>query len=103
MSIMRYLNFVYQFQFFAQKGYIPKSIWTANEGYFARTLQSPLFIREWKILAPEYAVNRAFCLYVENAHERQMETRIRQTRSLTSHSTRRLDSIPFIVIFWRLG
>ena len=66
MSILRYLNFVSQFQYFAYKGYIPKSVWRANEGELARTLRSPLFIREWQTVAPELAANRAFCLFVES-------------------------------------
>ena len=66
MSILRYLNFVSQFQYFAHKGYIPKSVWRANEGELARTLGSPLFIREWKTIAPELSANRAFCQFVES-------------------------------------
>ena len=69
LGIVRCLNLVSQLHYFSREGYIPKSVWKMSERGFTQLLRSPLFLREWKSLAPIFAVDRAFCQYVEKVQK----------------------------------
>jgi hypothetical protein len=69
LGIFRCLNFLSQMHFFCNTGYIPKNVWRKNESAFAQLLRSPMFVREWKRLAPLFATNPAFSQYVEEVQQ----------------------------------
>ena len=69
LGVLRCLSFVAQFQYFCRTGYIPKQVWRKSQGEFKRILRSPLFVREWRALAPIFASERAFCRYVERVQQ----------------------------------
>lgn len=65
LGVLRCLNLVGQLHYFSRRGYIPPSSWRRTKVTLARILQSPLFRREWKNLAPIFETDRAFSRYVE--------------------------------------
>jgi hypothetical protein len=67
VDLLRCLGYVAQLYYFSRKGYIPKSIWRRNERTYALMLRGPIFLREWKNLAPMFDTDHAFCRYVEQA------------------------------------
>ncbi|MGH9943450.1 MAG: hypothetical protein ACRD9R_13970 [Pyrinomonadaceae bacterium] len=69
LGVLRCLNYVSQMHYFCHQGYIPKSIWRKHQGMYAQILQSPLFVREWKALAPMFVTEQAFCKYVEGVQQ----------------------------------
>jgi hypothetical protein len=66
---MRCLNFISQLHYFCRKGYIPRDVWRRGQGVYAEVLASPLFVREWKTVAPMFAADPPFCRYVERAQQ----------------------------------
>jgi hypothetical protein len=68
-GILRCLILVSQLYYFSHRGYIPRSIWRRSEGNFGQLLRSPLFVREWKNLAPTFATDDSFCRHVEKSQQ----------------------------------
>ncbi len=64
LSVLRYLNLCGEEYYLYQKGWLNKAIWKMWEGELIRTLQTPLFIREWKTLSEEFEAYPAFIKYV---------------------------------------
>jgi hypothetical protein len=69
LSAMRCINFISQLHYFSHKGYIPRDIWRRGEARYAEILRSPLFMREWKKVAPMYVADAVFCRYVDKAQQ----------------------------------
>jgi hypothetical protein len=68
IGVLRCLNVFAQLYFFSRRGYIPKHVWRRNREVFAHILSSPVFVREWQVLAPLFVLDRPFCRYMERAH-----------------------------------
>jgi hypothetical protein len=62
---LRYLNLSSEEYYLYKKKYIRREVWKMWEGEILRTLQSPLFRREWKTLAPEFISYPEFSRFVE--------------------------------------
>ncbi len=73
LSALRYLNLCSEEYYLYKKHWLNKDIWKIWEGELIRTLQTPLFIREWKILSGEFEAYPAFIKYV---NEKQSEINI---------------------------
>ena len=65
LSVLRYLNLCSEEYYLYKKGLLDKRIWKIWEKELARTLQTPLFIREWKTLAGEFDSYPKFKEYVD--------------------------------------
>ena len=65
LSVLRYLNLCGEEYYLYKKGWLNKGIWKIWEAELIRTLQTPLFIREWKNLAGEFEAYPAFQEYVD--------------------------------------
>jgi hypothetical protein len=65
LSVLRYLNLCSEEYYLRQKGWLYKETWEIWERELKRTLQTPLFIREWKTLAGEFASYPDFKGYVD--------------------------------------
>ena len=76
LCVLRCLNLIAQMHYFSRAGYIPKNVWRRSEGGFAQLLRSPLFVREWKSLAPIFATDGAFCRYVEKVQHESTGVRL---------------------------
>jgi hypothetical protein len=81
LSTLRCLNFVFQLHYFSRKGYIPRDIWRKGQGVYAEILRSPLFMREWKTVAPMFAADQVFCRYVERAQQMSQSDAISPRRA----------------------
>lgn len=68
LGVLRCLNYVSQLHDFCHQGYIPKRVWRKHEVLYTQILRSPLFRREWKIIAPMFVTEREFTKYVEDVH-----------------------------------
>jgi hypothetical protein len=65
LSVLRYLNLCSEEYYLYKKGWLHKEIWEIWEGELIRTLQTPLFMREWQTLADEFESYREFKEYVD--------------------------------------
>jgi hypothetical protein len=65
LSVLRYLNLCSEEYYLCQKGWLYKETWEIWEQELIRTLQTPLFVREWKALAGEFESYPEFKLYVD--------------------------------------
>ena len=66
LSVIRYLNLCGEEYYLYKKGWLNKGIWKIWEAELIRTLQTPLFIREWKILSGEFEAYPVFKKYVDD-------------------------------------
>jgi hypothetical protein len=69
LSVLRYLNLCSEEYYLRQKGWLYKETWGIWERELIRTLQTPLFRREWRELANEFESYPKFKEYVENAQK----------------------------------
>ena len=69
LSALRYLNLCSEEFYLYKKRWLHKDIWKIWEKELIRTLQTPLFIREWKTLAGEFESYPEFKEYVDNAQK----------------------------------
>jgi len=69
LSVLRYLNLCSEEYYLYKKGWLHREIWKIWESELIRTLQTPLFIREWKTLAGEFESYPKFKEYVDNAQK----------------------------------
>ena len=65
LSALRYLNLCSEEYYLYKKHWLHKEIWKIWENELIRTLQTPLFIREWKTLAGEFESYPEFKEYVD--------------------------------------
>jgi hypothetical protein len=65
LSVLRYLNLCSEEYYLRQKGWLSKETWEIWDRELIRTLQTPFFIREWKILASEFESYPKFKEYVD--------------------------------------
>lgn len=63
--VLRYLNLSSEEHYLHERGYLDSEIWKLWECELQRTLQSPLFRREWRVLRAEYESYPAFLRYVD--------------------------------------
>ena len=66
LSVIRYLNLCGEEYYLYKKGWLNKGIWKIWEAELIRTLQTSLFIREWKILSGEFEAYPVFKKYVDD-------------------------------------
>jgi hypothetical protein len=66
LSVLRYLNLCSEEYYLRQKGWLYKETWEIWERELIRTLQTPLFQREWQSLAGEFESYPEFKQYVSN-------------------------------------
>jgi len=65
LSVLRYLNLCSEEYYLFKKRWLYKETWKIWEGELIRTLQTPLFRREWKGLSGEFEAYPAFKEYVD--------------------------------------
>ncbi len=65
LSVLRYLNLCSEEYYLYKKRWLHNEIWEIWEGELIRTLQTPLFIREWQTLASEFESYPKFKEYVD--------------------------------------
>jgi len=65
LSVLRYLNLCSEEFYLCKKGWLRQDIWQIWENELVRTLQTPLFIREWKELCREFESYPKFKEYVD--------------------------------------
>jgi hypothetical protein len=71
LCALRYLNLSSEEFYLYKRKYIRREVWKMWEGEILRTLRSPLFRREWKILASEFASYPEFIRYVDEVQNTQ--------------------------------
>jgi len=64
LSALRYLNLCSEEYYLFKKRWLHKEIWGIWETELIRTLQSPLYMREWKKLVREFDAYKEFQNYV---------------------------------------
>ena len=69
VSVLRCMTLVAQLHYFSREGFFPQALWDQHESTYAQILRSPLFVREWKLLAPIFAGDPAYCRFVERAQQ----------------------------------
>jgi hypothetical protein len=69
-SVLKYLNLCSEEYYLWQKKLLASDLWNIWEDELNRTLRSPLFVREWKILAKEFEFYPEFRRYVENIQKK---------------------------------
>jgi hypothetical protein len=65
LSVLRYLNLCSEEYYLYKKRWLHKEIWEIWEDELIRTLQTPLFIREWETLASEFESYPKFKEYID--------------------------------------
>jgi hypothetical protein len=68
ISILRYLNLCSEEYYLCKRGYLSKELWEIWEDELKRTLNSPLFVREWKDLRNEFLSYPEFLEFVDDTH-----------------------------------
>jgi hypothetical protein len=68
ISILRYLNLCSEEYYLCERGYLSKELWGIWEDELKRTLNSPLFVREWEGLRNEFLSYPEFLEFVDDAH-----------------------------------
>lgn len=63
-SVLEYLNLCSEEFYLWKRGYLSADIWRIWEGELVRTLQSPLYRREWMKLRPEFGSYSEFASFV---------------------------------------
>jgi len=71
LSILQYLNLCSEEYHLWKKGYLAQDVWEIWEKELIRTLQSPLFQKEWKLIATEFEAYEEFCNYVNDVQQRE--------------------------------
>jgi hypothetical protein len=66
-AVRKYLHVVSDVHYLFQQGYLDNSIWQIWQADLRRTLNSPLFVREWDDLKSEFQGFTAFSTFVEAA------------------------------------
>jgi hypothetical protein len=69
LSALRYLNLCSEEYYLRQKRWLYRETWEIWERELLRTLQTPLFLREWKTLSSEFESYPEFKEYVDNAQK----------------------------------
>jgi hypothetical protein len=64
-SVLKYLNLCAEEFYLLQKKLLAKEVWAIWEKELERTLQTPLFVREWEILAEEFEAYPEFQRYLK--------------------------------------
>ena len=67
LGVLRYLNLCSEEFYLCEKGWLHMDIWKIWEDELLRTLQTPLFVREWQHLCREFESYPEFKEYVEEA------------------------------------
>jgi hypothetical protein len=67
LCALRYLNLSSEEFYLYRSKYIRKKVWKMWQGELNRTLKSPLFRREWKLLRHEFISYPEFIAYVDDA------------------------------------
>jgi hypothetical protein len=65
LVVLKYLNLSSEEFYLCKRGYLSRRIWTIWEKELERTIQSPLFRREWKALRSEFDSYAEFQQYVD--------------------------------------
>ncbi|MEO7840411.1 MAG: hypothetical protein ABIU06_13775 [Anaerolineales bacterium] len=73
LSVLRYLNLCSEEYYLRQKNWLYKETWEIWERELIRTLQTPLFRREWKTLSTEFESYPKFKEYV-NKTQKEIES-----------------------------
>ena len=68
ISILRYLNLCSEEYYLCERGYLSKELWGIWEDELKRTLNSPLFVREWEGLRNEFLSYPEFLEFVDDVH-----------------------------------
>ena len=68
IAILRYLNLCSEEYYLCERGYLSKELWGIWEDELKRTLNSPLFVREWEGLRNEFLSYPEFLEFVDDAH-----------------------------------
>jgi hypothetical protein len=68
IAILRYLNLCSEEYYLCERGYLSKELWGIWEDELKRTLNSPLFVREWKGLRNEFLSYPEFLEFVDDVH-----------------------------------
>jgi hypothetical protein len=66
-AVRKYLHVIADVHYLFQQGYLDNSIWQIWQADLRRTLNSPLFVREWDALKLELQSFTAFLEFVEEA------------------------------------
>jgi hypothetical protein len=69
ISVLKYLNLCSEEYYLCKDGYLSKRIWRIWEAELKRTLQTPLFKREWQRLSNEFQAYPEFRSYVNEAQQ----------------------------------
>ncbi len=64
--VLEYLNLCSQEYLMWKQGYLDSRIWAIWRAEMVKTIRSPLYRREWKILASEFDSDPAFQSFVED-------------------------------------
>lgn len=68
-AALKYLNLCAEEYYLLQKKLLAEDVWKIWEDELKRTLQSPLFLREWKELSKEFEAYPEFSQYLENVQK----------------------------------
>ena len=77
LAVLRYLNLTSEEYYLWKDHYISKDVWELWEPEIKRTLQTPLFVREWTSLKYEFRSYPAFSKFVDQI---QAETTLIRSR-----------------------
>jgi hypothetical protein len=73
LCALRYLNLCSEEFYLYKRKYVRRDVWKIWEGELLRTLRSPLFRREWKILHSEFISFPEFLRYVEQVQNSEAD------------------------------
>lgn len=66
LGVLRYLNLCSEEYYLYREKYLSKKVWSIWEHELARTLRTPLFLREWKKVANEFDAYPEFQSFVKS-------------------------------------
>jgi len=69
LAVLRYLNLTSEEYYLWKDHYISNDVWKIWEPEIIRTLQTPLFVREWQFLRHEFKSYPAFSKFVDQIQE----------------------------------
>lgn len=69
LAVLKYLNLTSEEYYLQKDGYISSEIWKIWKPEIIRTLQTPLFVREWKNLKHEFKSYPEFLNFVDRTQE----------------------------------
>lgn len=67
LCVLKYLNLCSEEFYLHKKKYLADDVWNIWEAEINRTLATPLFVREWSKLRPEFESYPEFQIFVEQA------------------------------------